>query len=515
MRYVKDILRLKHQNQLSVREIAGSCGLPASTVGDYLQRAEAAGLNWPLPEALSEAELRERLLQSTDSTEASGPGKPVPDWPAFHDQLRHKGVTLQLLWQEYHQTHPEGYQRSQFCQLYRNWAKTLDPVLRQVHPPGEKLFVDWAGLKVPIHHADGTITEASLFVAVMGFSNKTYAEAFPNEQLEHWIKGHGQAVEYFGGSSCVWVPDNPKTAVTRPCRYEPQLHRTYEEMASHYGAVVIPARIKKPRDKAKVETGVQIAERQILAPLRDRRFFSVAELNQAIRPLLDKLNAQEFQKLEGSRNSWFESQEKPALLPLPTQPFELATWGKATVNIDYHAIVDYHGYSVPYPLVHQELETRLTAHTVEFFQQGKRVAAHVRSYRSGQFTTLEEHRPKSHQRYLEWTPGRLIDWARKTGPQCAQLVEQILKDRPHPEMGFRSCLGIIRLGKGVGPERLEAACARALRFGTCSYRSVKSILENSLDRQNSEPELPLNSPVHQNVRGQAYYAVASQAEGLC
>jgi transposase len=294
--------------------------------------------------------------------------------------------------------------------------------------------------------------------------------------------------------------------VVRPCRYEPVLHRSYQEMAEHYGTVILPARVKKPRDKAKVETGVQIAERQILAPLRDQRFFSVAELNRAIRPLLDKLNAQEFQKLAGSRNSWFESREKPALAPLPAQAFELATWAKATANIDYHAVVDYHGYSVPYRLIHQKLEVRSTATTVEFFHQGKRVAAHVRSYLPGKFTTLEEHRPKSHQRYLDWTPSRLVDWAAKTGPQCAKVVAQILKDRPHPEMGYRSCMGIIHLGKGVGPERLEAACARALRFGTCSYRSIKSILENGLDRQAAEPELPLNSPPHQNVRGQTYYA---------
>jgi transposase len=515
MRYVKDILRLKHQNQLSVREIAGSCGLPASTVGDYLQRAEAAGLNWPLPEGISDSELAERLFKPDDSGGPGGSTKLLPDWPALQEQLRRKGVTLQLLWQEYHQAHPEGYQRSQFCQLYRDWANTLDPVLRQVHEPGQKLFVDWAGLKVPIHHADGSVSEASLFVAVMGFSNKTYVEAFANEQLEQWITAHCHAFAFFGGLARAVVPDNPKTAVTRPCRYEPLLHRSYQEMASHYGTVILPARIKKPRDKAKAETGVQIAERQILAPLRDRRFFCVAELNQAIRPLRDKLNAQEFQKLEGSRNSWFEAREKPALLPLPTQPFELATWGKAKVNIDYHAVVDYHGYSVPYHLVHQQLETRSTAGTVEFFHQGKRVAVHMRSYLPGKFTTLEEHRPKSHQRYLEWTPGRLIDWARKTGPQCAQLVEQILKDRPHPEMGFRSCLGLLRLGKGVGPERLEAACARALRFGTGSYQSVKSILEKGLERQNPEPELPLSSPVHQNVRGQAYYAEASKAEGAC
>jgi transposase len=269
-----------------------------------------------------------------------------------------------------------------------------------------------------------------------------------------------------------------------------------------------------PESKAKVETGVQIAERQILAPLRDQRFFSVAEINQAIRPLLDKLNAQPFQKLEGSRNRWFESQEKAALLPLPTAAFELATWSKATVNIDYHVSVEHHFYSVPYPLIHQELEARCTVHTVELFHQGQRVAAHGRSYQPGQFTTLKEHRPKSHQRYLEWTPSRLVEWARKTGPQCAQAVEHILQSKPHPEQGFRSCLGIIRLGKGVGAQRLEAACARALRLDICSYRSIKSILDRGLDRQDQEPELPLPSPVHENVRGQGYYAGTAK-EDLC
>jgi transposase len=278
--------------------------------------------------------------------------------------------------------------------------------------------------------------------------------------------------------------------------------------------VVIPARIKKPRDKAKVETGVQIAERQLLAPLRDRRFFSVGELNQTLRPLLDKLNAQPFQKLDGSRNSRFEAEEKAALLPLPPTLFELATWTKGKVNIDYHLKVGEHFYSVPYPLVHQELEARSTATTVEIFHQGKRVAAHVRSYLSGKFTSLEEHRPKSHQRYLQWTPSRLIDWASKTGPQCRLVVERILKEKPHPEMGYRSCLGIIQLGKGVGAQRLEAACARALRFNTCSYHSIKSILENGLDRQDHEPELGLCSPDHPNVRGQAYYARPPQEE-LC
>lgn len=512
MRYVRDILRLKHQNQLSVREIAGSCGLPTSTVGDYLQRAQATGLSWPLPEAMSDPELMERLMKPAPAE--GSPGQPLPDWSAIHEQLRRKGVTLQLLWQEYRQAHPDGYQRSRFCQLYRQWAKTLDPVLRQVHEPGQKLFVDWAGLKVPVQHPDGSTSAASLFVAVLGFSNKTYACAFPNEQLEHWIKGHRQAFEYFGGLSRALVPDNPKTAVTRPCRYEPQLQRTYEEMATYYGTVILPARIKKPRDKAKVETGVQIAERQLLAPLRDHRFFSVGEINQALQPLLERLNAQPFQKLEGSRNSWFEAQEKPALLPLPSSPFELATWTKGKVNIDYHLSVQEHFYSVPYQLIHQELEARSTATTVEIFYQGKRVAAHPRSYLPGRFTSLEEHRPKSHQRYLQWTPGRLVEWASKTGPHCGKVVDQILKEKPHPEMGYRSCMGILRLGKGVGAQRLEAACARALRFNTCSYRSIQSILANGLDRQEAEPELPLSSPDHANVRGQAYYA-AIQKEELC
>jgi transposase len=274
-----------------------------------------------LPEGISDAELAQRLLQPANSSPPPDPAKPLPDWHVVHEQLRRKGVTLQLLWAEYRQAHPEGYQRSQFCQLYRDWAKKLDPVLRQVHSPGQKLFVDWAGLKVPIHAADGSVSEASLFVAVLGFSNKTYVEAFANEQLEHWIAGHCRAFNFYGGLTRALVPDNCKTAVVRPCRYEPVLHRSYQEMASHYGTVILPARVKKPRDKAKVETGVQIAERQILAPLRDQRFFSVAELNQALRPLLDKLNAQEFQKLEGSRNGWFEAQEKPTLLPLPAQPF--------------------------------------------------------------------------------------------------------------------------------------------------------------------------------------------------
>jgi transposase len=505
MRQINEILRLKYQCQLSVRDIARSCGLPTSTVGDYLGRAEAAQLVWPLPEGMSQEQLHERLLKAPGAPASAS--KPLPAWEHLHQELRRKGVTMQLLWQEYRRSQPDGYGYSRFCELYQRWAKTLDPVMRQVHAPGEKLFVDWAGQTMPIHNgADGSLTQAHLFVAVLGASNLLYAEAFPNEQLENWIAGHAHAYSFLGGVPKVTVPDNPKTGVTQACRYEPQLQRTYEEMAGHYGTVILPARPKKPRDKAKVETGVQIAERQILAALRDQRFFTIGELNQAIVPLLNNINTKPFQKLEGSRQQFFQEQEKSQLLPLPASPFIMATWSQVTVNIDYHVAVEKHFYSVPYDLVHQQLQARVTATTVEIFQTSKRVAAHVRSHLAGRFTTLEEHRPKSHQRHGQWTPGRLISWAQTVGQNCGQVAEQILKDRPHPEQGYRSCLGIMRLGRVYGTQRLEAACVRALHCGTCSYASINSILKSKLDAQAVEQELPLASPVHGNLRGSAYYA---------
>ncbi len=503
MRQIQEVLRLKHQNQLPLRDIARSCAMALSTVGDYLQRAEAASLGWPLPEGMTEEELVRRLFGGTGP--APSPTQPVPDWASVHQELRRKGVTLLLLWREYRQIYPEGYGYSRFCDLYQAWAGTLCPVLRQVHLPGEKMFVDWAGQTVPIYHADGTESAAQVFVAVLGFSNKIFAEAFPNQQLASWVGAHCHAYAFFHGVARATVPDNTKTGVTQPCRYEPILHRTYQEMAAHYGTVVLPARPKKPRDKAKVEAGVLIAERDILAVLRDQRFFCVVQLNQAIALLVAQLNDKPFQKLGGTRNTWFEESEKAKLLPLPAHPFELALWSAAKVNIDYHVVVAHHFYSVPYTLIHQQVDVRLTETTVELFKAGKRVAAHPRSDQPGRYTTLEEHRPKSHQKYLQWTPGRMVEWAGTIGPGCAKAVESILRDRPHPEMGFRSCLGIIRLGKAVGSVRLEAACRRALHFGTCSYASIHSILKSKLEAQPLEPELPLPSPSHENLRGSPYY----------
>jgi transposase len=438
---------------------------------------------------------------------ATAEAEALPEWPCIYKELGRKGVTLLLLWQEYRQSRPQGLGYSRFCELYRLWADTLDPVMRQVHLPGEKMFVDWAGQTVAIHNdLDGSLSAAHLFVAVLGASNKTYAEAFENERLAAWIAAHCHAYTFFGGVARITVPDNLKTGVVRPCRYEPLLHRSYQEMAEHYGTAIIPARIKKPRDKAKVEVGVQIAERQILAALRDQRFFNVGQLNAAIIPLLTKINAQPFQKLEGSRNSWFETQEKGHLLPLPTTLFELASWSKAKVNIDYHVAVEKHFYSVPYQLVHQQLDVRLTDQTVELFQHGKRVAAHPRSSLSGLATTLEDHRPKAHQKHLEWAPSRILAWVATIGPDCVKVVEKIMLAHPHPEQGYRSAMGIIKLGKAVGQQRMEAACRRALHFDTCTYNSLKSILQKKLETQPLEQELPLSSPAHENLRGGPYYA---------
>ena len=374
----------------------------------------------------------------------------------LHQELKRKGVTLQLLWHEYRQANPDGYQYSQFCHLYHQWAERLDPCLRQEYRAGEKLFVDYAGQTMPIvDSSTGVITEAQIFVATLGASNYTFAEATVSQELPSWIQSHVHAFSFFGGVAEITVPDNLRSAVTRSCRYEPDLNATYRELAEHYGAVIIPARVGKPRDKAKVESAVLQVEQWVLAPLRHRTFFSLIELNDAILEQLDLLNNRPFQKLDATRKILFETLDKPALKPLPAQPYVFADWKKARVNIDYHIEVDHHYYSVPYQLIHEELDVRLTDLSLEVFFKGRRVATHRRSYHKGGYTTLPEHMPKSHQKYLEWAPSRLIHWAGQIGPYTQKLVACILEHRPHPEQGYRSCLGLLRLGKTYSPERLK------------------------------------------------------------
>jgi len=514
MRKIREVLRLVWVCGLSRRQVAASCGVGRSTVGEYLERAAAAAVrDWSAVEALGDAALERRLYPPPVSLPAGE--RPQPDWSRVHLELRRKGVTLRLLWEEYQAVHPEGYRYSRFCELYQQWRGRLDLPMRQEHKAGEKLFVDYAGLTVPVlERATGELREAQIFVAVQGASNYTFAEATWTQGLEDWIGSHVRAFEFFGGVSSVVVPDNLKSGVNRPCRYDPDLNATYHEMAVHYGVVVLPARVRRPRDKAKVEVGVQVVERWVLARLRDRTFLSLGELNAAIRELLRLLNERPFQKLPGSRRELFEQLDRPALQPLPAQRYTFAEWRKARVNVDYHVEVLGHYYSVPYRLVGQQVDVRLSGSTVELFCRGKRVASHRRSERRGHHSTVVEHMPKAHRDYAQWTPERLVRWAAKTGPAVAEVVETVLASRAHPQHGFRPCLGILRQGQHYGEERLEAACRRALAIGSPSYQSVRSILEKGLDREPlAEPAqtaLPLE---HGNVRGAAYYGAPE--EGPC
>jgi transposase len=440
-------------------------------VAEYVRRAQAAGLSWPLPATLDEPTLEQQLFATAHRTPAAR--RPMPDWATVYRELKRKGVTLFLLWQEYKVTTPEGLQYSQVCAAYRQWASTLDLVMRQSHQAGEKLFVDYAGQTMPVvHPLTGEVHEASICIAVLGASNYTFAEATWSQSLPDWIGSHVRAFEALDGVPQVLVPDNLKAAVSRAHRYEPVLNRTYADLAQHYGVAVVPARAARPRDKAKVEVGVPVVERWILARLRHHTFFSLTALNTAITDLRGDLNRRPCKKLPGSRQSVFESLDRPALRPLPAQPYEYAEWKLVRVNIDYHVEVDGHYYSVPYALIKQQLDVRLSAHVVEIFHKGTRVASHQRSPQKGRHTTVAAHMPQAHRHYAEWTPQRRIRWAAKTGAATAQVVETILTSRPHPQQGFRSCLGIMRLGKRYGAGRLEAACRRAICIGACSYKSI-------------------------------------------
>lgn len=501
---ILDVLRLDTESDLSERAIARSLSLSPSTVGNILARAKEAGLTWPVP-----AHLDERKVESMLFPKATGRPKKrtEPDWNHLYQESKRKGVTLQLLWLEYKNQNPEGYQYSQFCERFNQWRKTQQLTLRQEHKAGEKLFIDYTGPTIPVIDVEtGEIKEAQLFVATLGASNYTYVEAQWGQDLQSFINGHVRAFQFFGAVPELLVPDNLKAAVKQADRYEPGITRTYYELASHYGCAILPARPRKPKDKAKVESAVLLVERWILAVLRNRRFFSLRELNEVIRELLVRLNEKPFQKMEGSRKSLFESLDKLAMKPLPAKPYEFAVWKMARVNIDYHITIGYVHYSVPYTLVKQEVDVRMTEFVVEIYHHGKRVASHRKAHRKGQMVTEPAHRPKSHQKHMEWTPSRLIQWGTGIGPNTGKLVEGILNRLPHPEQGYRGCLGILSLSKRYSKESLEAAAARAVALGAFSYKSLKSILEKGLEQLElplSLPEVP--TPVHENVRGAAYY----------
>jgi len=507
MRKIKEVLRLRFGLGLYQSQVARSCSIGQATVHRYLEKAAAAGLSWPLPDDMDEDRLEE-ILFPPPAHRPIQLSRSLPDFAEVHRQLQsHKHVTLQLLWEEYRETQAGGYGYSRFCELYHRWRRNQDVVLRQDHLPGEKAFVDWAGDTIPIYGRNtGEITPAYLFVSALGASNYTYAQATLSQDLTNWIECHVAAFAYYQGTPKLIVPDNPRTGVDRACRYEPDLNRTYHDMALHYGVAVMPARPRKPRDKAKVENAVLVAERWIIAALRHRKFFCLPELNEAIAELREKLNHRPFRKREGSRASLFAELDRPALQPLPAERYVLAFWKTVRASIDYHVEVERHYYSVPYQLAGQKLEARYTAATVEILCGGKRVASHARSSTPYRHTTVTEHMPKSHQAHLEWTPSRLIHWAESVGPATAQVVRTIMENKPHPEMGYRACLGILRLEKIYSQPRLEAASRRAVQLQTFSYRSLKSILKRSLDRQLLlGPDDAPPGPQHENLRGPLYY----------
>ncbi|MFQ5973741.1 MAG: IS21 family transposase [Alphaproteobacteria bacterium] len=503
MRKIRDVLRLT-ANGLSKRQIAASLGLGPTSVGAYLRRARRAALGWPLPDGLSDEAL-ERLL-FPPPRDIARERRPQPDWATIHRELRKPGVTLSLLWEEYRAAWPDGYGYSRFCDLHRAWKAGLSPTMRQTHLAGEKMFVDYAGANLEIIDPEsGEIRQAQVFVAVLGASSYTYAEASWGQTLPEWIGAHGHAFAYFGGVPRQVVCDNLKSGVIKACFHEPQVNRSYAEMAAHYGTAVIPARPRKPRDKAKVEVGVQVVERWILAKLRNRQFFSLAEANAAIRDLLEPLNSRTTRHLGTSRRQLFEDLERPALNPLPSAPYTYAEWKDCHAGLDYHVEIHKHYYSVPHTLLRQKLWARITERTVEVFASGKRVACHLRGAPNRRHTTLREHMPSAHRRLAAWTPERIHRYAAAIGPNTKALVEIIMRSRPHPEQGFRSSIGILRLNKAHGSERIEAACERALEIGARSYTSVASILRNNLDRQ--RPARAADGPaiVHPNIRGPGYF----------
>ena len=504
MRKLSEVLRLSLEQKLSVRRVARSCCLARSTVSDYLARAQAAGLGWPLPEGIAEERLNALLFPAREGQSAQ---RAQPDLIYMRNEMRGRHVTLQLLWDEYRSHTPEGYSYSQYCQLYRDWLGKQAVSLRQEHRAGEKLFVDYAGDTIPITDpTTGTVTPGHLFVAVLGCSNYTYAEVTPTEQLPEWIGAHVRALEFIRGVPLVVVPDNTKTAVKSPCLYDPDINLTYQELAEHYGFAVIPARRRKPKDKAKVEGGVLIAERWILAALRHHVFFCFGEVNAAVARLLTRLNDHPFKKLPGCRRDVFERMERPVLKPLPDQRYELGEWQTVGVNVDYHVEIDGHYYSVPFGLIKQRVSARYTHSSVECFHKSQRVAAHVRSFLKGQHTTLPEHRPPAHQKHLAWTPERIVSWAGTIGPNCRAAAQQIMASRPLPEHGFRPCLGLIRLGKRYSNERVNRACGRAIRLNIVGYRHIENMLKSGRDKIPLPEEQAAPAIVaHDNVRGAGYY----------
>ncbi len=504
MHRLREILRQKLVLKSSHRDVADAVGVSLGLVSRVFTRASTLALTMEQVDALDDDALEARFYEARDRR---SPTRALPDPAQIHVELRRPGVTLQLLHIEYLERHPDGYQYTKFCNHYREWLAKRSPTMRQTHAAGDKTFIDYSGKKPRIvDAATGESTEVELYVAVLGASNYTFAEATYTQQVPDFIASSARAFEFFGGVSRATVPDQLKSAVTVADRYEPGIQRSFDEFGRHYGTTILPARPASPRDKAKVEVAVQIAQRWILARIRNETFHTLGELNARIRELVDALNERPMRLYKTSRRELFGRLEKPALSPLPADAFEYAAWKKAKLNVDYHVSYEDHYYSAPHALIHEEVWVRATSATIEIFHRGSRVASHARSYAKFKHTTNTAHMPVAHQKHAEWTPSRIRGWASTIGPMTEELTRAILAERSHPEHGYRSCLGLFRLAKRYGDDRLEAACARALAVSARSYRHVESILKHGLDRAPAlETEAHGNKVAHENVRGRDYY----------
>lgn len=505
MHVLREIFRQKLTLGRSHRQVVAALGVSIGKISGALARAAALELDADAIARMSDAELEAALYPKTVAACA----RPVPDCAQLHVELRRPKVTLALLHVEFIERHPDGIGYSAFCDRYREWAKRASPVMRQTHVAGDKLFVDYAGMKPRlVDPLTGEVAEVELFVAVLGASNYTYAEATRTQQVPDFVASLTRALTFLGGVPNAIVPDQLKSAVVGSCRYEPAIQRTTAELGRYYGTTILPARPRSPRDKAKVEAGVLVAERWLLARIRNETFASLGALNARLAELTLDLNGRTMKTYKASRRDLFERLDRPALAPLPETPFDVAVWKEVGLNIDYHFELDHHLYSAPYTLVQERLWTRATLRTVEVFFGDERVAAHARSFVRGGRTTNPEHMPSTHRAHAEWTPSRILGWAEKeVGPNAHALCDVILRDRRHPEWGFRSCLGLLRLAKKYGNDRVERASARALFAGARSYRHVKTILQHNLDRAPlPEPERPAEAgAMHENVRGRDYY----------
>jgi transposase len=505
MRRIKEVLRLKHVQGLPERAIARTVGVSNGVVHGYLSRARAAGLSWPLPDGMTDEDL-EFLLFPAPKAASQSPLRPVPDWSHVDKELRRRNMTRRLLWEEYRAVCPDGFGYTWFCTTYEAWKGRVRPSMRQTHLGGEKVFVDFAGDTIDVvDPLTGEVQPMKLFVAAMGASNYTYAEACSSEGLGDWIRVHVNLFAFLGGAPTFVVCDNLKAAVTNPDRYDPGLNRTYVEMASHYGTAILAARPRRPKDKAKVEVAVQIAQRWILARLRNQRFFSLAELNAAIKILVVELNARQMRGFGSSRAELFAELDKPKLAELPDQPYAFARWKRCRVAPDYHVEIDGHWYSTPYRLIRELVDARIDDRTVEIFHNGQRIASHARAPNRRGHSTIADHMPSAHQRYGKWTPASVIAAGERIGPSTAAFFQAVIEARPHPEQGFRTCLGILSLTKTYSAERVDAACRRGILIKARSVASIRSILQNGLDRTFLDEPFEHKPLRHGNIRGRDYF----------